>query len=324
MLWCDLWIVNTIIPGIKEAYISSKSAASLWSEIRERYGQSNGPLLFQLKKELKNISQDNDSIAEYFTKLKRRWDDIDEIEFFPECNCGAMDKCTCNILKQVLESVSREKLITFLMGLNSSYETLRTNILSMDPIPNINKAYSILQQVESQKNISLILQTEQDSSALAAMKSQASKSGNNQGPWNVWKKDKDGNSSKKPKYDQRWCNACNKGGHTMDTCFVLHPEMRASYQARKQANAQKYNASAQKYTANAVEVYDDTPFDFKAETYDRDPQVGTSSVKSQEPPPKVDPALVAAIYQQVMQAISGNIGGPMNYSSASVNFAGPG
>ncbi|XP_074273150.1 uncharacterized protein LOC141596800 isoform X2 [Silene latifolia] len=30
------WIVNTIIPGIKEAYISSKSAASLWSEIRER------------------------------------------------------------------------------------------------------------------------------------------------------------------------------------------------------------------------------------------------------------------------------------------------
>ncbi|XP_074271082.1 uncharacterized protein LOC141595005 [Silene latifolia] len=175
MVWC--WIVNTIVPGIKEAYMTAKSAASLWTEIRERYGQSNGPLLFQLKKELKDISQGNDSIVEYFTKLKRRWDDIDELEVFSECSCGAMDKCTCNILKQVLESASREKLITFLMGLNGSYEHLRTNILSMDPIPNINRAYSILQQVESQENISLILQTGQDSSALAAMKAQASKSG---------------------------------------------------------------------------------------------------------------------------------------------------
>ncbi|XP_074266068.1 uncharacterized protein LOC141588529 [Silene latifolia] len=75
--------------------------------IRKRYGQSNGPLVFQLKKEIKNISQDHDSIAEYFTKLKSRWDDIDEIEPFPECQCGVLEKCTCNILKKILEASSK-------------------------------------------------------------------------------------------------------------------------------------------------------------------------------------------------------------------------
>ncbi|XP_074293024.1 uncharacterized protein LOC141619913 [Silene latifolia] len=188
------WIVNSIAVGIKEAYLTSKSAASLWEEIRERYGQSNGTLIFQLKKELKNIAQDNDNVAEYFTKLKRRWDDIDEIEAFPQCNCGALDKCTCNILKKLLESASKEKLITFIMGLNDSYEHLRSNILAMDPLPNINKAYTIIQKIESQKSISQIMQTPQDSSALAA-KTQGAKAG----PWNVWKKD----NNKRPKFDGR-------------------------------------------------------------------------------------------------------------------------
>ncbi|XP_074314571.1 uncharacterized protein LOC141649791 [Silene latifolia] len=316
-------LLETVFNGQNYAHWSREV-----TNIRERYGQSNGPLLFQLKKEIRNISQDNDSVAEYFTNLKRRLDDIDEIEAFPDCDCGALEKCTCNILKKMLEAVSREKLITFMMGLNSSYENLRTNILSMDPLPNINKTYSILQQVESQKNISQILQTGQDSSALAAMKSQGvinggnqcPQSGANQGPqipWNVWEKD----SNKRPKYNDRWCTTCNKGGHTVESCFVLHLELRAGYLARK-ATAQKTNPQNQRFAANAIEMQNDTPFDYADERSDMGAHpVAGSSGKGQELP-KVDPALVNAIYQQVMQAISNNQDSGIHYSSASVNFAG--
>ncbi|KAK9673764.1 hypothetical protein RND81_12G187800 [Saponaria officinalis] len=115
-LRCDnmirCWIINSIETGIKEGFI---------------YGQSNGPLLYQLKKELRNILQENSSVVEYFNRLKRHWDDIEEIE-----------KCTCSILKQLIEATSREK----------SYETLRTNILSMELLPTINKAYSFVQPIE--------------------------------------------------------------------------------------------------------------------------------------------------------------------------------
>ncbi|KAK9748848.1 hypothetical protein RND81_02G085000 [Saponaria officinalis] len=48
------WLLNSIEGNIKEGFFSAKSSKTLWNEIQERYGQSNGPLLFQLKKELRN------------------------------------------------------------------------------------------------------------------------------------------------------------------------------------------------------------------------------------------------------------------------------
>ncbi|KAK9751136.1 hypothetical protein RND81_02G244700 [Saponaria officinalis] len=75
--WCRsdnmirCWILNSIDSGLKEGFMSAKSSKLLWSEIRERYGESNGPLLYQLKKELGNISQGDQNVAEYFTNLNK-------------------------------------------------------------------------------------------------------------------------------------------------------------------------------------------------------------------------------------------------------------
>ncbi|KAK9750465.1 hypothetical protein RND81_02G199300 [Saponaria officinalis] len=59
------WLINSMIPAIKDVFMMCKNAKQIWTEVQERYGQSNGPLLFQLKKDLRNISQENDSIADY-------------------------------------------------------------------------------------------------------------------------------------------------------------------------------------------------------------------------------------------------------------------
>ncbi|PWA39367.1 hypothetical protein CTI12_AA506450 [Artemisia annua] len=45
----------------------------------------------------------------------------------------------------------RSKLIQFLMKLNDEYESVRNQILAMDPLPTVNKAYYIVQQIEKQK-----------------------------------------------------------------------------------------------------------------------------------------------------------------------------
>ncbi|KAK9688891.1 hypothetical protein RND81_09G019100 [Saponaria officinalis] len=197
------WLLNSMVNGIKEGFLSAKSAKLLWSEIKERYGQSNGPLLFQLKKELRNITQENQCVAEYFTSLKRYWDDIEDLEEIPDSSCGVLAGCTCNILKKILEAAFREKVLTFLMGLNDCYENLRTNILSMEPMPGINKVYSMVQQIESQKMITNILSTNQESSALVV-----NKQGDVANSWNNWRKD--GRDFKKARVDDRFCHHCNK------------------------------------------------------------------------------------------------------------------
>lgn len=43
----------------------------LWEELRERFGECNGPLLYQLQCQIRSISQGNQTVVQYFTELKK-------------------------------------------------------------------------------------------------------------------------------------------------------------------------------------------------------------------------------------------------------------
>nr|GEX67240.1 hypothetical protein [Tanacetum cinerariifolium] len=122
-------------------------------KITKRYGQSNGPLIYQLERELSHICQVSLSIASYFTNLKRCWDELQNLNGLPTCTCGKMRDCSCGILDKFLEIDSRSKLMQFLMKLSDEYKAVRSQILGMDPLPNINKACYIVQHIEKQKQV---------------------------------------------------------------------------------------------------------------------------------------------------------------------------
>ncbi|GKE33936.1 reverse transcriptase, RNA-dependent DNA polymerase [Tanacetum coccineum] len=54
----------------------------------------------------------------------------------PVCNYGKMQECTCVVFDKFLEMDSHLKLIQFLMKLNDEYESVKSQILAMDPLPN--------------------------------------------------------------------------------------------------------------------------------------------------------------------------------------------
>ncbi|XP_074302539.1 uncharacterized protein LOC141634162 [Silene latifolia] len=301
--WADM-------QDLKESFLSCKSSKQLWSEVRERYGQTNAPLLFQLKKELRNISQDNSSVVEYFNKLKCSWDDMEELESYPDCTCGAMASCSCNLMKRIVDNVAFERVLNFLMGLGDTYETLRTNILAMDPVPNVNRVYSIIRQAEAQKQITGGMQLVPETSALSVGKV------NDQKPWNVWKRD--GKQPQAPTSgsngqtsDGRWCNQCQKSGHTRDTCFVLHPELKDKYFARFPPKGN----SSRKFSGNAEvqRMTEDTPLEFQANT-----SAGQSSNKFA----KYDPEVVTVVYQDIMQRVQFKQSDNTVMDHSNVNFAG--
>ena len=62
-----------------------------------------------------------------------------------------MNQCTCSTSEKFLEREIHLKLIQFLMKLNDEIESVRSQILAMDSLPNVNKAYYIVQQIEKQK-----------------------------------------------------------------------------------------------------------------------------------------------------------------------------
>ncbi|XP_071695330.1 uncharacterized protein [Rutidosis leptorrhynchoides] len=158
-------------------------------------------------KDLSKVTQGNLNVASYYNKLKRCWDELQSLNGIPTCSCGRMRECTCGVIDKFLAIESRSKLIQFLMRLNDEYEFVRSQILSMDPLPSLNKAYYIVQQVEKQKQV-----TQNDPTPTAFFA--------NTKPYNNYKK------VNKDNKDAMKCTFCNMEGHTADGCFerIVYPD----------------------------------------------------------------------------------------------------
>lgn len=63
------WGLNFISAKLFNAYMYVNSSNELWDTLKERYGQCNTALLYQLQKEIAGVTQGSDDIAIYFTQL---------------------------------------------------------------------------------------------------------------------------------------------------------------------------------------------------------------------------------------------------------------
>ena len=50
------WILNSLSSDIYGSVVYIQSASEMWLELLERFGQLNGPQLFQIQKELSQFS----------------------------------------------------------------------------------------------------------------------------------------------------------------------------------------------------------------------------------------------------------------------------
>lgn len=138
------WLLNSISIEIPASMIYLNTAESIWKELKERFQQSNGPRIFQIKRDLMNLVQVQDSVSIYFTKLKVYWEEL--ANYNSNCTCGL---CVCGGAREIEQSMS------FLMGLNDTYAQIRGQILLMDPLPSVNKIFSLVIQEERQRDVGM-------------------------------------------------------------------------------------------------------------------------------------------------------------------------
>jgi hypothetical protein len=198
------WILNSISKEIASSVIYITTCEEMWLDLKERFSQRNGPRVFQLQKSISTFSQENYSVSTYFTKLKSLWDELSNYRPFPCCSCNP--SCSCGAIKSVTDFYNQEYIFQFLMGLNDSFSQIRGQILLIDPLPSINKVFSLIIQEERQREIN-VGSVAQDSAVLF------SKTVSNQPSRFV----KQYNRKEKPV-----CTHCGFIGHTVDKCYKLH------------------------------------------------------------------------------------------------------
>ncbi|XP_076959076.1 uncharacterized protein LOC143635056 [Bidens hawaiensis] len=157
MSWmrCDAmvkgWLMTAMEKDIRDSIKYASTASDIWSDLLERFGKENAPRAYELKQALTTTSQNGISVTAYFTKLRGIWDEISSVTTTQQCT---FDGCKCDLGKRLSDAKDKERLYEFLMGLDSNFSVLKTQILAMKPIPSLNSAFHLVVGDEKQRAIS--------------------------------------------------------------------------------------------------------------------------------------------------------------------------
>ncbi|VFQ95873.1 unnamed protein product [Cuscuta campestris] len=226
------WILNSIQSDLAEAFLYATSSEELWNELEERFGESNGPLIYQIEKKITDIRQNNDSVGAYFTKLKKLWDELANVTDPAVCECNG---CTCDAKKKLAEAEQKRRLIKFLMGLNEGFDTIRGQIMLIEPLPTAT--YAGTDNIDSHNM------------ALYAGKGPGQR--------------QNGYNKTDPRKNRRMCEYCKEPGHFKDQCFKLigYPEWFKGPKGKKGQNSNGGTKFAAHTTTQTQEMQYDTPLE---------------------------------------------------------------
>lgn len=224
------WILNTVSKELITSVIYGSDAHKVWEDLRERFNKVNASRVFFLHKEIATLTQGTSSVSTYFSRLRELWDEFEALVPPPNCSCPES--------KNYAEHFHMQKLWQFLMGLNETYDHSRSQILMIYPLPNVNQAYAMIVNVESQRrsmigNFGGILSEVGDSTAL--MSNRNANYHNNHNNYNSGYNNNSGNfgstfsgynSGFRPRNNAGksglFCDYCKIKGHTKDVCRKLH------------------------------------------------------------------------------------------------------
>ncbi|XP_019442299.1 PREDICTED: uncharacterized protein LOC109347022 [Lupinus angustifolius] len=132
------WIIRSVSPSISQSILWIDKAHEIWEELKERFSQGNFFRIADLQESITNCRQGDLSVSKYHTEMKTLWDELEIFRPIAKCNCDS-ERFRIG-----------DKVIRFLKELNDSYSSVRSQIMLMEPLPNMNKVLSLVIQQETQ------------------------------------------------------------------------------------------------------------------------------------------------------------------------------
>ncbi|XP_071694769.1 uncharacterized protein [Rutidosis leptorrhynchoides] len=157
------WILGRVSDELYYGQIYTKYASVVWDELKETYDKVDGSMMFNLEQKIAQLTQ--------------------------------------NGTPERKEHYNQRKLMKFLMGLDDSYQPVRTTILTSDPLPSVKTAFSIVSREESHRGV-------QDKKPVSESSTFFANTG----------KPRIGNTSSNSKVE---CKKCGRIGHTIEKCYEI-------------------------------------------------------------------------------------------------------
>ncbi|KAK3025756.1 hypothetical protein RJ639_040448 [Escallonia herrerae] len=225
------WICNSQDLPIRATVSRLNEAKLIWDSLKTRYSIPNRPRIYKLWSDASMTTQGGASVITYYTKLLGMWDEL--------LTLSPLESCGCPKGTEKMNWYQDLQTYQFLMGLDEKYATLRTQIINMDPFPNIDRVYAMVMQEESHRGITGSRDT---TSAVGFHAQNGPPTARSSGLVSATAGDPDRTPTGWP-----WCTFCHRVGHTQEKCY------------RRLGIAQPVGSSSGPLHASAVATQNNNP-----------------------------------------------------------------
>lgn len=162
----------------------------------------NGQRVQRIKAEIATCRQHGLSIETYYGKLMQLWTSLADFR--------QTKNCSCNIGGVLEREREEDRLHEFLKGLDESiYGSVKSNLLSRDPLPSLDEAYNVLLQDEDSKYTSRVLDEKTETMAHVVRTNQNFTSA----------VVSSGSFMSREERMKLHCSSCGRNGHLASNCF---------------------------------------------------------------------------------------------------------
>ncbi|GAU25315.1 hypothetical protein TSUD_375780 [Trifolium subterraneum] len=198
------WIQNSVNSSIAQSIVYYDVAATAWNDLKSRFSRADRVRVASLQRELYALRQDSTPVLEYFTKVRGLWEELEIFRPIPHCTCLA--RCQCEAMRNARKFKQEDLVLIFLTGLNDHYAAVRSQILIMEPFPDLNIVFSMIVQHESLNGLEVA-----DDSTIGLNLAEARKNNGYKG--------KNASNAGNNGYSNKTCTYCGKSGHNIDICY---------------------------------------------------------------------------------------------------------
>jgi len=195
------WILNSMERDLAEIFSYSESSLDLWNAVRDMYGnQNNSARIFQIHKEIASLHQDGKPFVSLLGNLKSLWSEL-EIYRPPTVDATILRKRT-----------EEDRIFQLLASLSPDFEDLRSHILMNTDLPSFKNVCATIQCEEVRRKVMLRTVNPSPPDVRAYIVRSPSEE-----------------KSYKGKRPDLKCQHCHNIGHSIDRCWILHPEMKPKF-----------------------------------------------------------------------------------------------
>ncbi|XP_078427746.1 uncharacterized protein LOC144700188 [Wolffia australiana] len=203
------WMLRSMTPEMRRDFLYCDTVKEMWDDI-QKYSeeQSHDWRIYELNVQATQARQGTDNVLQYSSKLKAVWREIDYL--WPTHNPQSVER----------QYILKQRLFTFLMGLNPTYESVRSQLLHREKLPSLEEAIGAIRQAESRLRVAPDPQT-QNSAAFLSRKPEAKAAPNTSWPTRPPPPNSTASPEGEDSRDALFCAYCKRRRHTKENCWKL-------------------------------------------------------------------------------------------------------